>query len=96
MVIISMHTVKTTKNLEQLIEAYMNQADMGFKIEEFNDRGTTMAEIRGKIEAMEYHSTGTMPDSDHQLKLSKNFVLVVERIPCHVFLELKILFIIAE
>jgi hypothetical protein len=30
---------------------------MGFKIEDFYDRGTTMSKIRGKIEAFEDHST---------------------------------------
>ena len=44
-----MHSVKTIKNLEQLTEAYKDQATMGFKIEDFYDRGTTMAKIRGKI-----------------------------------------------
>ncbi len=52
-----MHIVKTITNLEQLTEAYKDQATMGFKIEDFYDRGTTMSKIRGKIEAFEYHST---------------------------------------
>ena len=51
-VIISMHTGKTTKNLAQLIQAYKDQINMGFKIEEFDDRGTIMAQIRRKMEAI--------------------------------------------
>ena len=58
--IMLMHIVKTITNLEQLTEAYKDQATMGFKIEDFYDRGTTMAKIRGKIEAFEDHSTNIM------------------------------------
>ena len=57
-VITLMHTVKIITNLEQLTEAYkLDQATMGFKIEDFYDRGTTMAKIWDKIEAFEDHST---------------------------------------
>ncbi len=57
-VITLMHTVKTITNLEQLTEAYkLDQATMGFKIDYFYDKGTTMSNIRGKIEAFEDHST---------------------------------------